>query len=384
MERSSRSWPAWRRSSGASATPTRSSSCGSSATASSRRPRSSRCSPASRSRSRSSARPCSSTGCCTAGRTSSGSRSGRWPARRRVGALVSGFAIRVLPLRLVSLVGLGASAGALFAMGGWTSSVALTTVSALLALFGLGFGLTVTPRSTAAVEAAGPARVRGRLGDRDGRPDDRHGHRPVGARGVRLDRHRPPLRPGLQHARRLQGVHPGGAARPAAQRRPRRRRARIVGRGRGRPGDDRALHRRRRGDRGGDPGGPRARAAGRVCSAGGSRPTHRRATALDGAVARAASVPARDSRPRRRAPSSRRTMAMPRTKPRRSRSEHAEHAVEARRRPARARPSGRPTAADAPVLRIASLVDGQGRGGRGHRRPRRRPSPDPAPRPGST
>jgi MFS family permease len=72
-----------------------------------------------------------------------------------LGALVSGFAIRILPLRLVSLVGLAASAGALFAMGGWTSSVALTTVAALLALFGLGFGLTVTPRSTAAVEAAG-------------------------------------------------------------------------------------------------------------------------------------------------------------------------------------------------------------------------------------
>jgi hypothetical protein len=72
-----------------------------------------------------------------------------------VGALVSGFAIRVVPLRLVSLVGLVASAGALLAMGGWTSAVALTTVSALLALFGLGFGMTVTPRSTAAVEAAG-------------------------------------------------------------------------------------------------------------------------------------------------------------------------------------------------------------------------------------
>jgi MFS family permease len=72
-----------------------------------------------------------------------------------IGALLSGFAIRILPLRLVSVLGLGASAGALVAMGGWTSSVALTTVSALLALFGLGFGLTVTPRSTAAVEAAG-------------------------------------------------------------------------------------------------------------------------------------------------------------------------------------------------------------------------------------
>ena len=72
-----------------------------------------------------------------------------------LGALVSGLAIRILPLQLVSLIGLVASAGALFAMGTWTSSVTLTTVSALLALFGLGFGLTVTPRSAAAVEAAG-------------------------------------------------------------------------------------------------------------------------------------------------------------------------------------------------------------------------------------
>ena len=72
-----------------------------------------------------------------------------------IGALGSGFAIRVLPLRVVSLLGLAASAGALLAMGGWTSSVSLTTVAALLAIFGLGFGLTVTPRSTAAVEAAG-------------------------------------------------------------------------------------------------------------------------------------------------------------------------------------------------------------------------------------
>jgi MFS family permease len=72
-----------------------------------------------------------------------------------LGALVSGLAIRILPLQLVSLIGLVASAGALFAMGSWTSSVTLATVAGLLALFGLGFGLTVTPRSAAAVEAAG-------------------------------------------------------------------------------------------------------------------------------------------------------------------------------------------------------------------------------------
>ena len=72
-----------------------------------------------------------------------------------LGAFVSGFAIRLLSFRLVSLVGLAASAGALLAMGGWTAGVALSTVTVLLAMFGFGFGLTVTPRSTAAVESAG-------------------------------------------------------------------------------------------------------------------------------------------------------------------------------------------------------------------------------------
>lgn len=72
-----------------------------------------------------------------------------------LGAFISGFAIRVLSLWLVSLVGLAASAGALLVMGGWTSGVALSTASVVLAVFGFGFGLTVTPRSTAAVEAAG-------------------------------------------------------------------------------------------------------------------------------------------------------------------------------------------------------------------------------------
>lgn len=72
-----------------------------------------------------------------------------------LGAFVSGFAIRVLSLWFVSLVGLAASAGALLVMGGWTAGVALSTVSVVLAVFGFGFGLTVTPRSTAAVEAAG-------------------------------------------------------------------------------------------------------------------------------------------------------------------------------------------------------------------------------------
>jgi hypothetical protein len=40
-------------------------------------------------------------------------------------------------------------------MAMWTAETGITTVARDLALFGFGFGLTVTPRSTAAVEAAG-------------------------------------------------------------------------------------------------------------------------------------------------------------------------------------------------------------------------------------
>jgi MFS family permease len=72
-----------------------------------------------------------------------------------LGALVSGFALRVVSLRAVSVVGLGCTTVALVVMHGWGPDVALATVAMLLALFGFGFGLTVTPRSIAAVEAAG-------------------------------------------------------------------------------------------------------------------------------------------------------------------------------------------------------------------------------------
>ena len=40
-------------------------------------------------------------------------------------------------------------------MAGWTPATPIGEVAAWLALFGLGFGLTVTPRSAAAVEALG-------------------------------------------------------------------------------------------------------------------------------------------------------------------------------------------------------------------------------------
>ena len=72
-----------------------------------------------------------------------------------LGALVSGFVVRVLSLRLVTLVGLALSVGGLVAMAAWDSNVSIGTVALALGVFGFGFGLTVTPRSTAAVEAAG-------------------------------------------------------------------------------------------------------------------------------------------------------------------------------------------------------------------------------------
>ena len=80
---------------------------------------------------------------------------GALAAATAVGALVSGFAVRVLSLRLVTLAGLAASAIALVLMSCWVPETPIRDVALVLALFGLGFGLTVTPRSTAAVEAVG-------------------------------------------------------------------------------------------------------------------------------------------------------------------------------------------------------------------------------------
>jgi hypothetical protein len=72
-----------------------------------------------------------------------------------LGALASGFVVRVLSLRLVTLGGLATSIVGLLAMASWDATVSIGTVALALGVFGLGFGLTVTPRSTAAVEAAG-------------------------------------------------------------------------------------------------------------------------------------------------------------------------------------------------------------------------------------
>jgi MFS family permease len=74
-----------------------------------------------------------------------------------VGALLSGFAVRIASFRVVTLVGLVASVVGLLAMSRWTPVTSIGEAATALGLFGLGFGLSVTPRSTAAVEAAGQA-----------------------------------------------------------------------------------------------------------------------------------------------------------------------------------------------------------------------------------
>jgi MFS family permease len=74
-------------------------------------------------------------------------------AATAVGALVSGFAVRRLSLRVVTIAGLVASIAGLVLMAGWTPDTTITAAAGALALFGGGFGLTVTPRSTAAVES---------------------------------------------------------------------------------------------------------------------------------------------------------------------------------------------------------------------------------------
>ncbi len=72
-----------------------------------------------------------------------------------VGALVSGLVMGRAGIVRVSIGGLALSTAALVALGQATRLTPLGELAALLALFGLGFGLTVSPRSLAAVEAAG-------------------------------------------------------------------------------------------------------------------------------------------------------------------------------------------------------------------------------------
>jgi MFS family permease len=72
-----------------------------------------------------------------------------------VGALASGFALRLISVVPLSLLGLALAVGGLLVLGGTGPTTPLSTMVIGLAVFGLGFGITVTPRSTAAIEAVG-------------------------------------------------------------------------------------------------------------------------------------------------------------------------------------------------------------------------------------
>ncbi|MEJ7696769.1 MAG: hypothetical protein WKF78_09200 [Candidatus Limnocylindrales bacterium] len=62
-----------------------------------------------------------------------------------VGALASGFLVRIASYRVITLAGLALSVIGLGLMARWTVTTPIGTVALTLATFGLGFGLTVTP-----------------------------------------------------------------------------------------------------------------------------------------------------------------------------------------------------------------------------------------------
>lgn len=74
-----------------------------------------------------------------------------------IGAFGSGLAMRRFDATAVTLFGIAASVVGLLALSTTRIDTDLVVPIASLSLFGFGFGLTVTPRSTAAVEAAGRA-----------------------------------------------------------------------------------------------------------------------------------------------------------------------------------------------------------------------------------
>ena len=71
------------------------------------------------------------------------------------GALVGGVASGFIGERIVSLAGVACSAVGLWLAMSWGVDTPLNQLMLDLAIFGAGFGLTVSPRATAAVEAAG-------------------------------------------------------------------------------------------------------------------------------------------------------------------------------------------------------------------------------------
>ncbi len=74
-----------------------------------------------------------------------------------LGALAAGVVLRRIGVVALGLSGLAISVGGLLLLAQATAGTGLDALAGGLALFGLGFGLTVTARSTAAVEALGQA-----------------------------------------------------------------------------------------------------------------------------------------------------------------------------------------------------------------------------------
>jgi MFS family permease len=74
-----------------------------------------------------------------------------------LGAFLSGFAVRRIDGTVVTMAGLATSIVGLLLLSAVRLETDLSVPVTAVALFGLGFGLTVTPRTTAAVEAAGRA-----------------------------------------------------------------------------------------------------------------------------------------------------------------------------------------------------------------------------------
>jgi hypothetical protein len=73
------------------------------------------------------------------------------------GAVVGGIAAGILGERIVTVVGVLVSIGGLALALRWGSDTNLGVLTRDLAVYGAGFGLTVAPRATAAVAAAGAA-----------------------------------------------------------------------------------------------------------------------------------------------------------------------------------------------------------------------------------
>jgi MFS family permease len=73
-----------------------------------------------------------------------------------VGAIGSGYLLRRIAIVPLGLIGLGLAIGGMLLLGSATADTTREVLLVALALFGLGFGLTVTPRSTAAIDSLGP------------------------------------------------------------------------------------------------------------------------------------------------------------------------------------------------------------------------------------